>query len=175
MTLTEILPTLRRSIPAPLDRWRWPTHSEPTTTDVVVGGISLMRLFEISGSPAVLTGDLPIPSTGTDVTVLLLRITLRVDTQEDKRIALTDCCFDGVDAAWEECRLIGRASSARATSIELIPGEQGEVAWPHPVAMLPADLREGDLVVVPCLGAVTLGDVRPRTAGAVPLPEEVSR
>ncbi|MBP5800607.1 hypothetical protein [Microbacterium maritypicum] len=175
MTLTEILPTLRRSIPTPLDRWRWPTHSEPTTTDVVVGGISLMRLFEISGSPAVLTGDLPIRGMGTDVTVLLFRITLRVDTQEDKRIALTDCSLDGVDAAWEECRLIGRASSAKTTSIELIPGEQGGVAWPHPVAALPSDLREGDLLVVPCIGAVTLRSVRPRAGGAAALQVEASR
>ncbi|WP_315070091.1 hypothetical protein [uncultured Microbacterium sp.] len=173
MTLTEILPTLRQSIPTPLDGWRWPVHTHPTTTDVVVGGISLLRLFEISGSPAVLTGDLPLPTAGTDVTVLLFRITLRVDTQEDKRIALTDCSFDGVDAAWEECRLIGRASSARTTKIELIPGEEGGVAWPHPIAPLPADLREGDLVVVPCVGAVTLRNVRPRAAAA--LSAEASR
>lgn len=168
MTLTEILPTLRQSIPAPLDRWRWPVHARSTTTDVVVGGISLMRLFEISGSPAVLTGDLPLPTAGTDVTVLLFRITLRVDTQEDKRIALTDCSFEGIDAVWEECRLIGRASAARTTTIELIPGEEGGAAWPHPIATLPSDLREGDVVIVPCAGAVTLRSVRPRTeiAGA---------
>ena len=164
MTLTEILPTLRQSIASPLDRWRWPVHTAPTTTDVVVGGISLMRLLEISGSPAVLTGDLPLPSAGTDVTVLLFRITLRVDTQEGKRIALTDCFFDGIDAVWEECRLIGRTSTARATTIELIPGEENDAAWPHPIATLPADLRAGDVVVVPCAGAVTLHDVRPRDA-----------
>lgn len=175
MTLTEILPTLRQSIPSPLDRWHWPVHAVPTTTDVVVGGISLVRLFEISGSPAVLTGDLPLPTTGTDVTVLLFRITLRVDTQENKRIALTDCSFEGVDASWEECRLIGRASTARKTTIELIPGEDGGAAWPHPVATLPADLREGDVVVVPCAGAITLRSVRPHPAVAGGLPAAVTR
>lgn len=175
MTLTEILPTLRQSIPSPLDRWKWPVHSEPTTRDVVVGGISLMRLFEIGGSPAVLTGDLPLPTAGTDVTVLLFRITLRVDTQESKRIALTDCSFEGVDAVWEECRLIGRASTARTTPIELIPGEDGGAAWPHPVAMLPADLREGDVVVVPCAGAVTLRSVRPHPTISAGLPAAVTR
>lgn len=175
MTLTEILPTLRHSIPIPLDRWRWPTHTYPTTTDVVAGGISLMRLFENNGSPAVLTGDLPLNTGGTDVTVLLFRITLRVDTQEDKRIALTDCSFDGVDAAWAQCRLIGRASSARTTSIELIPGGDGGVAWPHPAVMLPDDLREDDVVVVPCTGAVTLRQVRPRTVGAAEQSTAASR
>ena len=94
------------------------------------------------------------------MTVLLFRITLRVDTQEDKRIALTDCTFDGITAVWDEARLIGRASCRRSTRIELIPGDVGDASWPHPVAMLPSDLREGDLVAVPCVGAVALHDVR---------------
>ncbi|MFK3676659.1 hypothetical protein ACI2IP_02945 [Microbacterium sp. NPDC090218] len=175
MTLTEILPTLRQSIPRPVDRWRWPVHTEPKTTDVVVGGISMMRLFEIGGSPALLTGDLPLPGPGNDVTVLLFRVTLRVDTQEDKHIALTDCSFAGVDACWEECRIIGRASTARATTIELIPGEEGDAAWPHPVATLPADLREGDVVVVPCAGAVALRSVRTRSETTGALPAEMER
>ncbi|WP_125107151.1 hypothetical protein [Gulosibacter massiliensis] len=62
MTLTEILPTLRRSIPDPLEPQHWPEHTIPTTSDVVVGGVSLMRLVEITDTPAVLTGDLCTPS-----------------------------------------------------------------------------------------------------------------
>lgn len=170
MTLTEILPTMRLSIPSPLAVDSWPVHTQPTVSDVIVAGVSLIRLAEISGTPAVLTGDLPRPGRpreraltgGTDVTVLVFRITLRVDTQEDKRIALTDCTFDGVTAQWSECRLIGRASGSRSVRIELIPGDVGDASWPHPVAMLPGDLREGDLVVVPCLGAAALHDVRPQ-------------
>ena len=67
------------------------------------------------------------------------------------------------------------ASSAKTPSIELIPGEEGGVAWPHPVAVLPSDLREGDLLVVPCIGAVTLRNVRPRGVGAAALRVEASR
>ncbi|WP_341975947.1 hypothetical protein LTA6_000551 [Microbacterium sp. LTA6] len=176
MTLTEILPTLRRSIPVPIAAHCWPVHTEPTTTDVVVGGISLMRLLEISDSPAILTGDLPRPrsqgtrdvGSGTDVSVLVFRITLRVDTQESKRIALTDCTFDAIDARWEECRLIGRASTSRNVEIELIPGEDGGSSWPHPTVSVPEDLREGDILTVPCAGAITLHDVRPKTARLTP-------
>lgn len=174
MTLTEILPTLRRSIPSPLDARRWPVHTTPTTTDVVIGGVSLLRLCELEGTPAVFTGDLPHPheraararGIGTDVTVLIFRITLRVDTQADKRIALTDCSFDGIDIRWEQCRLIGRASTAKAGEIELIPGEEASAVWPHPVAVLPLDIREGDMLAVPCTGAVSLRSVRPRRGEA---------
>lgn len=174
MTLTDILPTLRSSIPTPLAERLWPEHTHPTTTDVIVGGVSLLRLLENGGSPAVLTGDLPHPKAaaaraigiGSDVTVLVFTVTLRVDTQNRKSIALADCSFDGVDAHWEECRLIGRASTARDITIELLPGEEGASTWPHPCVRLPADLREGDVLAVPCAGAVTLHDVRPRRASA---------
>lgn len=173
MTLTEILPTLRRSLPVPLTVHLWPVHTEATTTDVTVGGISLMRLLEVSGAPAVLTGDLPYSlmgthrtAGGTDVTVLVFTIALRIDTQEGKRIAVADCALDGFEAHWAESRLIGRASTCRSVEIELLSGEGSASRWPHPTANLPSDLREGDVVAVPCTGAVTLHDVRigPATA-----------
>lgn len=174
MTLTEILPTLRRSLPVPLTARLWPEHTEATTTDVTVGGISLLRLLEIGASPAVLTGDLPWPNpraprangSGTDVTVLICTVALRVDTQQGKRIAVIDCALDGVDAHWAECRLLGRASTFRSVEIELLPGEGVASRWPHPTAHLPSDLREGDIIAVPCAGAVTLHDVRPRPAAS---------
>lgn len=170
MTLTEILPTMRLSIPDPLDLGFWPMHTHATVSDVIIAGVSLTRVFELNGTPALLTGDLPRPGMpharafggGTDVTVLVFRVTLRVDTQEDKRIALTDCTFDGISAQWSECRLIGRTSTSRNARIELIPGEVGGASWPHPVAFLPGDLKEDDLLAVPCAGAVALHDVRPR-------------
>jgi hypothetical protein len=61
MTLTAILPSLRRSIPDPLQPRRWPEHTVPTVSDVVIGGVSLRRLVDITGTPALLTGDLPHP------------------------------------------------------------------------------------------------------------------
>lgn len=170
MTLTAILPTLRRSIPDPLQSRHWPEHTVPTVSDVVIGGVSLTRLVEISGTPALLTGDLPHPKPaqaraqgiGNDVTVLVFQVTLRIDTDADQRVALTDCGFDRVTPCWDECRLIGRTSTARNTTIELIPGETGSAPWPYPIVTLPTDVHQGDLLAVPCAGAVTLSDVRPR-------------
>lgn len=173
MTLTEILPTLRRSLPVPLAAHLWPVHTEATTVDIAVGGVSMMRLVEVGGTPAVLTGDLPYSLTGahrtiggTDVTVLVFTVALRVDTQGGKRIAVVDCALDGVDAHWTESRLIGRASTSRSAQIELLSRDQAEPSWPHPTAHLPSDLHEGDIVAVPCTGAVTLHDVRIRPATA---------
>lgn len=170
MTLTEILPSLRRSIPDPLAPQHWPEHTVPTVSDVFVGGVALTRLVEITGTPALLTGDLPHPKPtqaraqgiGTNVTVLIFQVTLRVDTDANKRVALTDCGFDHVSPRWDECRLIGRASTAKNASVELIPGESGAASWPYPIVALPSDLHQGDLLAVPCAGAVTLRDVRPR-------------
>lgn len=182
MTLTAILPTLRRSIPDPLQSRHWPEHTVPTVSDVVIGGVSLGRLVEISGTPALLTGDLPhakpakarAQGIGNDVTVLVFQVTLRVDTDSDKRVALTDCGFDRATPYWDECRLIGRTSTAKNTTVELIPGETGSAPWPYPIVILPADIHQGDLLAVPCAGAVALRDVRPRPQEA-PVPAEYAR
>ena len=63
MTLTRILPTLRRSIPDPITIDRWPEATTTTTTDVIVGGVSLLRLAELSGTPAVHIGRAVEPGT----------------------------------------------------------------------------------------------------------------
>jgi hypothetical protein len=47
MTLTAIIPSLRTSIPDPLDVNLWPELTTATTTDVIVAGVSLLRLVEV--------------------------------------------------------------------------------------------------------------------------------
>ena len=49
MTLTRILPTLRRSIPDPIAGDHWPAATVATITDVTVDGVSLLRVVESSG------------------------------------------------------------------------------------------------------------------------------
>jgi hypothetical protein len=48
MTLTVILPTLRASIPDPLDASARPVRTEPTTDDVRVGAVSMSRLADVA-------------------------------------------------------------------------------------------------------------------------------
>lgn len=40
VTLTDMMPSLRRTLPDPLDVDRWPEASHATTTDVVVAGVA---------------------------------------------------------------------------------------------------------------------------------------
>lgn len=166
MTLTAVLPSLRRSIPDPLDERLWPEHTVSTVVDVVVGAVSLVRLAELEGTPCVMTGDLHHPKArdarargiGTDVTVIVMRVALRVDTQDGRRVATVDSHLGDLPARWSECRLIGRVSTARAVSVDLAPDVPDDAA--RVSVTLPADLRAGDLLAVPCAGAVSLHDVR---------------
>ncbi len=166
MTLTALLPTLRRSLPDPLDPRHWPEHTTSTVDDVVIGGVSLVRLCDLEGTPCVLTGDLShvrarearARGIGTDVTVVVCRIT-RVESTDAGAIAIVDGALDTVAAHGPECRLIGRVSTAKPVAFGLHggAGSHGQIS-----VSLPADLRPGDLIALPCRGAVALHDVRVR-------------
>lgn len=51
MTLTSILPTLRASLPDPLDPTLWPAVTVATVDDVTVRAVSMQRLAAIAGTP----------------------------------------------------------------------------------------------------------------------------
>ena len=57
MTLTRILPTLRRTLPEPLHRTDWPEHTRAAVDDLVVGGVSMVSLAGWCGTPCVHTGE----------------------------------------------------------------------------------------------------------------------
>lgn len=169
MTLTTILPTLRRSIPDPLRASRWPAHTKASTTDLTIAGVSMLRLAELCDTPCVHTGNAMLPeerralARAQDAGVVVVRISAVLQNFDAERVVLIDGCLDNVPAIWEETRLIGRTSTAKATTAVILSGESHEVASTgRHVVTLPADLHEGDLLVVPCAGMVTLREVRPR-------------
>jgi len=53
MTLTHILPSLRRSLPDPLSRDCWPEYTTTTPDDVTIAGLSLVTLVQWCGTPCV--------------------------------------------------------------------------------------------------------------------------
>ena len=178
MTLTTILPTLRRSIPDPLEQRSWPEHTHATTTDVIVSGVSLLRLVDICDPPCVHTGDAFVPETSRrplssrDAAVVVARITAVIDTGESVRVVLVDGCLDTVTAIWEETRLIGRASTARPSRTVVLSGDSHRSTHPAPsLASLPDDLVVGDLLAIPCAGMVTLHDLRSAALEPVAEPE----
>ncbi len=161
MTLTTILPTLRRSIPDPLDANRWPERTRATTTDVVVCGVSLLGLVELCGTPCVHSAAGAAPGTGGrpsplfDASAVVLRVTEVLRDAEGALLVLLDGRLDHAGAVWSELRLIGRASTAHdAPASVLGAGERG------PLVQVPADLAPGDLLAVPVRGVPCLRDLR---------------
>lgn len=167
MTLTSILPTLRRSIPTPFSRDAWPARTVPTCEDVVVGGISVARYVELCGLPAVMTAPAVIPlsggmpSTTASTTVLILQVSAARSAAEVDSLALAARFDDAVRPVWSEARLLARVSGAPDHRFA-VRGSDGS-RLPGVAVLLPADMRPGDLVAVPCPGAVGVGDIRPRS------------
>lgn len=141
----------------------------PTISDVIIGGVALTSLVKQGGTPALATCTVPRTTSAsartrcvtTDVSVLIFQLTLRLDTPDGRRIALTNCSFESLSPQWSECRLIGRTSTAKLARLELIPGETGIAHCACPIVRIPSDLQQGDLIAVPCFAAATLHDVRP--------------
>jgi len=146
MTLTDLLPSLRRSIPDPLDPRRWPARTTATLDDVVIEGVSLDRLTGWCGTPCVHTCDAGAV------------IVARVEAVEERADGALDVWVDAelhrCAAFLGEARLIGRISTRGDRRIALRPS-----ADPVPDATLPGDVRAGDLVVVPCADAVRRRDL----------------
>jgi hypothetical protein len=151
MTLTAILPSLRRSIPDPLAAAEWPAGTVATTTDLRVGDVSLVALAAERGTPCTTTaaaverGSSGRASRTARASAVVLRI-LAVAP----RALLVDADVAGLACAWAEARLIGRASTAAARPAE-IGGE---------AVRLPADLAAGDLIAVPVPAAVEVRGIR---------------
>lgn len=168
MTLTHILPSLRRTLPDPLSRDRWPEFTAVTTTDVTVAGVSLLRLVDWCETPCVHTAAAVIPGTGGRpseselASVLVTRVESVVRSADGSIEAWIDAVLDGCRPELAEMRLIGRASTAHDAEIVLRPSSAD--ALTVRVARLPADLRKGDLLVVPCVGVTAIQDVRGRTS-----------
>lgn len=163
MTLTAILPSLRASIPDPLDPSAWPAHTEPTTDDVRVSAVSMARLADVAGTPCVHTAEEAPPRyrsrdwtpRGMSVAVAAVTGVRRTDGGLVLELdAVLPAC-----AVLDEARLIGRRTTApRATAVVRDPLADGEGA-DAPVLVVPADVAVGDLVCFPCGRALTHREV----------------
>ncbi|WP_157007047.1 hypothetical protein [Agromyces laixinhei] len=152
MTLTRILPTLRRSIPDPIAGDHWPAATTASTSDVSVGGVSLLRLAELCGTPAVHLAPAAAPGTSGRLAsatrnsgVVVVRV-LEASARHGNRTATIDADLSALEPVWAEARLIGRTSVARVAPT-LLTAASGCLA-PAPIA-LPGDLDAGDLLALP--------------------------
>lgn len=173
MTLTQIMPTLRRSIPDPLHARSWPAHTSATVDDVVIAGVSLVRLAALCETPCVHTAEACVPEARTrpalrhDVAVVVVAVTDVVDTPAG-RVVLVDGDLSDAPADWHQSRLIGRVSTSPAADCSVLTASATAMTGPGIRAELPADLRRGDLLVIPCARTVALHDIRPSTHAQAP-------
>ncbi|MFE6968295.1 hypothetical protein [Isoptericola sp. NPDC057653] len=158
MTLTTLLPTLRRSLPDPLARHLWPTCTAATTTDVLVGGVSMHQLARLCGTPCVHSAAAWTVRTRRTVAPGLAAVVVTTVTAVARsadgglRVALDARPAAAVHPVWSELRLLGRASTAAVVPVWCGDDADGPV-------VLPGDLRAGDLLAVPCAAPTARRDV----------------
>ena len=162
MTLTTLLPTLRESIPSPLRRELWPARAVVGTRDVTIAGVSLLRYVELCATPCVTTGAAVIPVSGgmasaTEWTSVVVAAVTGV-SEDGIRTLMVDAALHAVPHIGGELRMIGRVSHAPERAWVVLDARGERVALDAP--LLPADLRPGDLLALPCRGAIGLGDIR---------------
>ena len=165
MTLTHIMPSLRRTLADPIARDSWPEFTTTSPTDITIAGLSLVTLVQWCGTPCVHTAAAVIPGThgrpseSELASVLVVRVT-SVDFDNGAMSVWVDAELDRCAAIFAEARLIGRASTAHAASATLLPVSPD--ATVHRAHELPTDLVEGDLIAIPCKGVTVLRDVQNR-------------
>ncbi|KRC61876.1 hypothetical protein ASE14_13880 [Agromyces sp. Root81] len=139
----------------------WPRHTTATDDDIVVSGVSMLRLVELCGTPCVHTATAEATEDGgpgrqVDISVVVVRVT-NVRGRGAERVVEVDGRLDGCDACWFELRMIGRACTGPTSAVGLLtpsePGSGNQVS-------LPADIAAGDLIAVPCGHVSALRDIR---------------
>lgn len=168
MTLTSLLPTLRRSLPDPLARDAWPVRTVAACDDLVVGGVSVNRFVALCDTPAVMTGPAVIPLSGgvpshSATTSIIAPRIARVDDREGASLPMLqlDGVFTACAPGWSHARVVGRICE-RADRCFAAADAAGRVLDDVKV-FLPGDVGAGDVIAVPCVGALSVGDVRPST------------
>ncbi|MDQ1606592.1 MAG: hypothetical protein QOJ18_959 [Microbacteriaceae bacterium] len=182
MTLTHIIPSLRRTIASPWRRDLWPEFTTTSTVDVTIAGVSLLRLVDWCGTPCVHTAAAVTPRAGgrvdprasdEDATSVIVAKVIAVEPHDDAIDVWIDADLSGCNAFPSETRMIGRVSTAHDTVIHLRSGSGNPSrggACSVPIE-LGSDIHFGDLLAIPCAGTTCLHEIDPnhlhRAASAV--------
>jgi hypothetical protein len=138
----------------------WPEATVVDEADLVVAGISLLRLVEVCGTPAVHSAAAVIPDSGgrpseSDSTAVLVVRVVEVERLSSRMTAIrVDTRLDDLRLVWSEARVFGRRASAQrrfclAAHSPEDPRGPGATAENPILLKLPADVSPGDLVAIP--------------------------
>lgn len=162
MTLTPTTRSQPRTTP-PIAADAWPAFTVLAPDDVVVAGVALSRLVKWCGTPSVHNSGAALPGSGglasaTDKASVVVARVVSVEWRGDLRMHVTiDANLSGCRPTIGEARVIGRQATVHLSSTTLSGPIGASESLP---ARLPSDLVEGDLIVVPCLGATLLHEVK---------------
>ena len=142
----------------------WPEFTEFLGSDIRVVGVSLLGVVEAVGTPCVRTAAAVVPGTGGLISSRRFASVVVVRASGDETGTLEawiDADLRACSPALHECRLLGRRSTAADLPVVVqsvaAPGDaDGQLV------ALPADLRAGDILAIPCATPVALFDIRGR-------------
>ena len=146
----------------PADIGSWPEGTVHTANDLIVNGVSLVGASH-DRTPAVRIGAAPAAgerhtaSPERFITVLLTRVEETGFTDSHRRLVVwVDAEMDHCRPILSAARVVGRRSVAHLKRMQLRPRPVEDMQW----VWLPADVVVGDLIAIPCEGAIPLSDVR---------------
>ncbi len=136
----------------------WPERTVVSTDDIVVSDVSLRRLVEVCGTPAVHSGASANSSLGGHgptaerTAVLVVRVVAMARHRSGSRVVQVDARLDNLRLIWSQARRVGGPKTARHRDALIVRRpSRADIAETADVfsAALPANLRVGDLIAVP--------------------------
>jgi hypothetical protein len=134
----------------------WPEGTEVSPDDIVVAGVSLRRLVDVCGTPAVHSGS----SVGARIDqrtaertgVLVTRVVAVTRHRAGIPVVQVDARLGDLRLIWSQARRVGGKSTSRIRPVLLVRNPSTiDLADTEDVisVSLPANLRVGDLLAIP--------------------------
>jgi hypothetical protein len=136
----------------------WPERTTVSTDDIVVTGVSLRRLVDVCGTPAVHSGSSGTANTGRSgstterTAVLVTRVLAMTRHRAGCPVVQVDARLGNLRLLWSQARRVGGKSTSRSRAVLLVRNPSTiDLADSDDVlsVSLPANLRVGDLLAIP--------------------------
>ena len=136
----------------------WPERTVVSSDDIVVSDVSLRRLVDVCGTPAVHSGVSVASALGARwrtvdrTAVLVVRVVGMARHRGGCRVVQVDARLDNLRLIWSQARRVGGAKAVRARNVLIVRKPSTlDIADSEDViaASLPANLSVGDLIAIP--------------------------